>query len=187
MNSPVINPQDSSNDKRHLIEVRTSLGKGRGIFAKEDIPYETTILAEKPLLWSSDMSDCDTLSRFSLLSPPDQAAYRRLHSFPRARLATIPDLSKEDRHVLEIFDANSFGVGGDGVVYLMGSRFNHSCEPNVAFVTNVDGTKFFLANRDIAKDEELFISYGHHSGDNEKRKAWLKEMWDFECHCSKCV
>jgi hypothetical protein len=38
------------NDNRHLIEIKDCLGKGKGIFAKENIPAATLVLSENSLL-----------------------------------------------------------------------------------------------------------------------------------------
>jgi hypothetical protein len=44
-------PKDSpEKDKRHLLETKDTLGKGKGIFAKKNIPCGTLVLSEKPLL-----------------------------------------------------------------------------------------------------------------------------------------
>ncbi|TID19145.1 SET domain containing protein [Venturia nashicola] len=186
MNSPMMDLQDSLNDERHLIQVKISPGKGQGVFAKEMIDAGTTVSAEAPLL-RSNMSDHDIVYQVIRLSSEDRAAYLYLHRFPQARFAARPTFPQGDRTIIDIFAANSFRVGREGAVYLLGSRFNHSCNPNVAIMTGVDGTKFFMTADKIAKDQELFISYGHHSGSKEERKSWLKDTWGFDCQCAECV
>lgn len=186
MKSPLMNPRDSSADGRHLLEMRTSSGKGQGLFAKEKIDTGITILAETPLL-KSNMSDSDIVNQFLRLSPDSRAAYQQLHSFPQARLTDRPSFSDMERTIIDIFAANSFRVGSEGVIYLIGSRFNHSCTPNIAVMTDPRGGKFFIATENIAKDQELYISYGRHSGTPKERKAWLKETWGFDCQCPECL
>lgn len=181
-----MSPQDSADDERHFIEIRASPGRGQGLFAKEKIEIGATILSESPLL-RSDMSGRDIFDHFLRLSSDNQAAYQQLHSFPQARVANRPQFPPMERRIMEIFAANSFRVGNEGVMYLMGSRFNHSCGPNIAVMTDPNGRKYFMATENIAMNQELFISYGHHSGTPEERKAWLRETWGFDCQCPECV
>jgi SET and MYND domain-containing protein len=68
------------------------------------------------------------------------------------------------------------------------SYFNHSCSPNVE-KRRRDREWQFWAARDIAPDEQLFISYlGGDEKDmqHEERIEGLKEMWGFSCLCTKC-
>lgn len=63
-------------------------------------------------------------------------------------------------------------VSGNAALVLgYGSLFNHSYEPNITASENLeDGTMEFLATRDIAKGEELFIDY---TSGNPDRELWF--------------
>jgi SET domain-containing protein len=77
-----------------------------------------------------------------------------------------------------------FGWG----VWPEASYFNHSCSPNVT-KRRIDRVWRFWAARDIAPDEQLFISYlgGDEKGlQDEERIQRLKEMWGFSCLCTRC-
>lgn len=68
------------------------------------------------------------------------------------------------------------------------SRFNHSCEPNVELYLDNDDITRGIASRRIKSGEQLFISYfGDNTLDLFHSKDDLKETWNFQCECSKCL
>jgi hypothetical protein len=72
-------------------------------------------------------------------------------------------------------------------MYLEGSFFNHNCDPNVLRI-RFQRKMLFVAARDIAKDEELCITYinaPRHS--KSERSELLREHYDFDCSCDTCV
>lgn len=91
-----------------------------------------------------------------------------------------------------IFVTNSSGhitnnQEGRGV-YPVFSRINHACVPNARYGWNETIQRFTVhVNRDIEKDEQIFISYLPLAYDiRVKRAKSLKETWDFECACKAC-
>ncbi|KAJ5538643.1 TPR domain protein [Penicillium frequentans] len=93
------------------------------------------------------------------------------------------DIPEFHRTVLSIFKANAFG----GMIFLTGSRINHSCIPNLNFAYNgllEKGT--FHAVRDIAAGEELTVMYI--DGVNRPRTRRQSELlqWGFLCICPAC-
>ncbi|RDW89756.1 hypothetical protein BP6252_01788 [Coleophoma cylindrospora] len=87
----------------------------------------------------------------------------------------------------EIGDAGSecFGYG----LWPVASYWNHSCAPNVQKKRTGRMWRFW-ANNDIAKGQELCISYlggDERSMEVVDRKAQLKDVWGFDCACSKCL
>ena len=91
--------------------------------------------------------------------------------------------------------SNSFGIWElpispdsenlGSAMYPSASYFNHSCDPNVTKIRQ--GRKvLFITSRDVARDEELCISYGHTDRDLEERRQVLRDWWGFTCNCSRC-
>lgn len=83
-------------------------------------------------------------------------------------------------------------LGGDAAsagsaLYLLGSLFNHSCEPNVhvTFPGN-DSTAVFTAARQIAEGEQLFITYIDAGQELDARQEYLAFAYGFRCHCVRC-
>jgi predicted RNA-binding Zn-ribbon protein involved in translation (DUF1610 family) len=82
----------------------------------------------------------------------------------------------------------SSGIG----VYNVGANFNHSCDPNVTWMHPPEeddmprNTIVFAATRDIAKGEQLFITYINVNQSFEDRKIALT-TYQFQCRCPKCL
>lgn len=151
-----------------------------------------------PAVWSS-------LLRLTMDERPYKSLYE-LQGHKRSYqqlLNVVPDplesscTSNLCRIVVQAASHNAFGIRSGGedneeymgyAVYPQASYFNHSCEPNLSKQRH--GTSWhFSCNQDIAKDQELCISY---LGGDEKdldvtaRRAKLASVWGFECQCQRC-
>lgn len=69
------------------------------------------------------------------------------------------------------------------------SRFNHSCAPNLYYITDEHNIGHCIAVRPIKQGEQLFISYLDEMNfkTTKQRQDYIKEIWDFTCKCEKCV
>ena len=95
---------------------------------------------------------------------------------------------------LKKVDRNCFGLGflnGKSVcgIVFNGSRFNHSCCPNLSFECTHSPTQIsFTTTRTIKAGEELTITYLSKQPSNlnyfERQKAL--EQYGFICCCPKC-
>ncbi|XMA13710.1 hypothetical protein WAI453_006501 [Rhynchosporium graminicola] len=193
MQTATTSSNQSSLNANDYVEVRDTNGKGMGTFATRTIASGTRIIAEAGLLQiDRKTSDAATIVQaFESLSSSRQSAYLSLHefacdSFIRAAERELgqywENTPKIHRRVLGIWAANSFGD-----VFLLGSRINHSCIPNVNFAYNSTlGKQTFHAVREIAAGEELTIMYNQ--GTNllrNQRQTELRE-WGFTCGCPAC-
>ncbi|RXW13223.1 hypothetical protein EST38_g12634 [Candolleomyces aberdarensis] len=78
-------------------------------------------------------------------------------------------------------------MGGYGAVTKIGSRFNHSCIPDVGH--GFDASTFtmrFIALRDIKKGSQIFTSYASFNATKAERQKALAP-YGFECTCRACV
>ncbi|KAI8941268.1 hypothetical protein NX059_002498 [Plenodomus lindquistii] len=165
----VLQPQHLLNrciDARHLIEIRRSGSKGFGIFAKANIRRGTRILAESPLLKTkpAQPSSGDIMWAFQQLPTPQRNAFLRLHEFasPTLRKDVAEEVGQSWDSLPEIYKQvlSIHAINNIDSVYLHGSRFNHSCIPNVDYTFNSNIQKqTFHAVRDIVAGEELNIMY----------------------------
>jgi hypothetical protein len=73
------------------------------------------------------------------------------------------------------------------LLYIEGSMFNHSCNPNCHWQINND-TLYIYASIDISYNTELTISYlsGIESFDGRFRRNSLMKL-NFVCSCTKCI
>jgi hypothetical protein len=180
-------------DSRHLIEVRNSIGKGLGIFATSDIPRGTRVIAEAALLkidWNHGDAR-DILQAFESLPASKQSSYLKLHGFACAEFRsaaenetgqswqTMPELQWR---VFSIFAANAFGD-----VFLLGSRINHSCIPNIhlAYNSNLEKETFHSV-REISAGEELTITYNDGINRTKNQRQAELDKWGFTCTCPAC-
>ncbi|KAF1952906.1 TPR domain protein, partial [Byssothecium circinans] len=184
---------ETKQDSRHLVEMRKSTGKGLGIFAIADIPRGTRVIAEAALL-KIDRNNTDArniLYAFESLSASQQGSYLELHGFACAafRHAAEQEMGRSwqempelQRRVLAIFAANAFGD-----VFLLGSRINHSCIPNIHFAYNsILEKETFHAVRDITAGEELTISYNNGVNRTKSQRQAELDNWGFICTCAAC-
>ena len=75
---------------------------------------------------------------------------------------------------------------GCALSVLMGWH-NHSCIPNAQAEVRDDGHVTISALRDLAKDEEVLISYVDATESYDERRKTLAMHYGFECRCERCV
>lgn len=174
-----------------LVEVKASALKGLGVFTKANIPCGSRVFAEPALLEVKGESAKDIVRAFESLPLSQQNLYLDLHRYACQRFKRAVEREMEQgwkkilelhRRVLAIYAVNAFGN-----VFLLGSRINHSCIPNIHFANNsVLEQETFHAVRDIMAGEELTITYI--SGTNHTRSQRQAELdkWGFQCTCPAC-
>lgn len=187
--------------------MRSSPGKGRGLFALQDIPRGSCIFAEKPLVALN--LQCDIFEEMGKLSTAERESFDALTyhmSNVDLRLPNFRDMARRNRAAagktgaeLEravddcmktqaIFMTNSVRMNSDtdGGVFLTYSRVNHSCTPNVNNGWNPTlGKGTLFAIRDIKKSEELLTTYIDPLATRAQRAVQLK-AWGIECNCKAC-
>jgi hypothetical protein len=82
-------------------------------------------------------------------------------------------------------------------LFLESSFLNHNCTPNldVSFTHGPGGRREItlnaIANVDIPKGDQLFISYvdadSEPYNDGDDRRAFLRAAYGFECRCPRCL
>lgn len=91
-------------------------------------------------------------------------------------------------HIHDVFQKNGIGFSGDARpgcgLWLRTAYINHCCLPNVERL--IEGEVLVLrAVKDIEQDEEITMSYGDFSSQQEKQQAFQR-IWDFTCTCTLC-
>lgn len=127
-----------------LYAIKTSPGKGRGVFATKAIAAGTQIMKDRVALrvqkHGPSVREADVLKRFNLLNKADQERFLGLHEGKRqynlkARYSgsgRVRLLQTTHRRVLTPRAANVFGGDGSTTLYFEVSLINHACVPNVA-------------------------------------------------------
>lgn len=72
-------------------------------------------------------------------------------------------------------------------VYLRGSMFNHSCDPNI-HASFISRSLFVHAIKPLPPGSPLELCYGPQVGESrlEDRQRWLEERYFFSCKCRAC-
>lgn len=79
--------------------------------------------------------------------------------------------------------APDFGYTGGSGLYLRASMMNHSCDYNARFLSSfVSSEKILFATRDIAKDEQICISYIEDPSGKTAIQTWVLFLSPF---CSR--
>lgn len=119
---------------RPLLAVRDSPGRGRGVFAAAPLASRATV-AVSPVLFFGD-AEYEAHGRHTAL-----AGYTFLWRPPRGTPGEL-------------------GARGHALALGAGSLFNHAREPNTGWLCDfAERAIRYVALRDIAVGEELFISY----------------------------
>ncbi|SPQ25777.1 0f64f5e1-8546-4b25-b755-685281cc512f [Thermothielavioides terrestris] len=172
------------------IELKPSAGKGWGVFAKQKIQRGALILQEKPLFVirkaRADITEEDVGRAFQQLSPQQKQQFALLRD----------NATRIFPCLLMAFAENCFNLasGSDAWVslppaeglFLLHSRFNHSCLPNAKVPTGIVGDEIAsFATRDILAGEEITICYGpvFECLTRQERHQAL----GFTCDCRACL
>lgn len=148
-----------------LWEIKPSPGKGRGLFAAQEILKGTHVLVETPLLavsppalvpgmgYSLSAMAADVEREYSRLSAEQQEEYLSCHE---QRLEG--DGRDELGRLMAILRSNAYNLDdGRVAMYPKVALINHSCQPNVLNADN-RGTRVIVATRDIREGEEVCSS-----------------------------
>ncbi|KAF2835421.1 SET domain-containing protein [Patellaria atrata CBS 101060] len=191
--------------------IRTSPGRGLGIFTTRPIPAGTRLIAEPPLLSvpHGRYRVADLEARYAALTPSQQALYASLGSshtqrakhwgvgvykhIPRWDLERVREIQAIRcagvKSVGSIFVTNCMGMGADGEgagVFPTAARCNHSCVPNACFAWNERlGAETVHAVRDLEMGEEVLVSYCYVLHARDLRR-WELRGYGFECECEVC-
>jgi len=193
-----------------MFAIRTSPGKGLGIFALRQIPRGTCIFSEQPLvaLPAGAKGHEDVHKEFEKLSalqlqhfgslacnmgvihPGVEHVVRSRLAHEGKRGAELDEATGEELKLRAIFQTNSVMMGSSGEygigVFPTYSRLNHSCIPNVHCSFNPKlGQETIFAVRSIEKGEEILTSYIHLLRTRGQRAAELKQ-WGINCDCKAC-
>ena len=106
-------------------------------------------------------------------------AYRKDHpvSWENFEEAEINELLAKAQY-------DAFQVNGTPALFPHLSALNHSCNPNTS-VWYAKDKVLVLARRNIAKNEEICVSYAPVATDRIQRRAKLS-FYGFECKCERC-
>ncbi|TBU44239.1 SET domain-containing protein [Dichomitus squalens] len=156
-------------------------GKGKGLLATRPIARGELILAEEPLLSQSQPHSIATvLAALSSLSDNDQRRYFSLANALKGDYPPPLGIFKTNAPPCGDHDASRGHAAASAAIFVIGSRFNSSCQPNVNNYWNGSLQKItFWATSDIAEGEELCICYGDLWKARDDRRHRLESSFRF--------
>jgi hypothetical protein len=169
------------------VRIKASLNAGGlGMFAQQCYAVGDVIIREAPLVVLQDhlveSVGAEYLEQiFSTLTISSDLAARNL-SDSFALLSGKPSL-------MGIVASNCIPVANKSTALFASiCRINHGCRPNARFIWREDlGQELVVALRPIFFAEEITVSYrGESYLPSVRRRALLKENFNFECGCSAC-
>ncbi|EXJ78322.1 hypothetical protein A1O3_09483 [Capronia epimyces CBS 606.96] len=163
-------------------KLKPSPGKGWGAFATRRIEQGAMILKEKPLFVlrkpHQEITEADIRAAFDRLGPSEKRQFLLLRDNGSSPFSNMERLCAENSFTLS---TNSPGHG----LFLLHSRFNHSCVPNSKVPTTGDEVIVSYATRDIDADEEITFCY---NTDFECRTRHERhQALRFTCDCKACL
>jgi hypothetical protein len=166
--------------------LKPSPRKGWGAFATRQIKRGSLILREKPLFIIQKPQE-------EITEEDVRAAYQHLPPNQKQQLLCLRDnASRSFTCMVEAFAENSFAIPSRNTpgclvhgLFLLHSRFNHSCIPNSKIPTTSGETIARFATRDIVAGEEITFCY---KTDFELRTRHERhQALQFVCDCKACL
>ncbi|KFY31565.1 hypothetical protein V493_00994 [Pseudogymnoascus sp. VKM F-4281 (FW-2241)] len=142
---------------------------GMGAFAVTDIPESTVIMKELALFLATDGKG-HLEEELGKLSAEERTEFSKLACY---------ELLDRDRDIA-IFKTNRFRTGCSSGIFLVASRFNHSCNPIIRYSYDYQQRELiFSTRRNVKEGEELTIMYTPNPQD-------LSMDYGFLCDCGVC-
>lgn len=102
----------------------------------------------------------------------------------------ICKLIKQPKNAIQVYlKYNHFDNDNNRYLYLLASKFNHSCTPNCSW-TITDGLIKITSLQKILPSEECTISYLDFSKSDLSKKSRqniILDNYDFVCKCKECI
>ncbi|KAH8103018.1 SET domain-containing protein [Cristinia sonorae] len=158
--------------------------RGKGLVATRKIKRGELLLADKPLLILSPLSSNSTLLvALSRCSREQQQHFFSLPNSFKGRLLPAQGIFESNALLLPGSNSQHENAG----VFLLASRFNSSCAPNVSKCWNPAlRIMLFRTLRDVQEGEELCFNYCDVLGTREQRREDIMEERNFLCRCTVC-
>jgi len=194
-----------------LLEIKYT-DKGVGIFAKDDIPINTVIIKEIPIIYNSSniykylnlplfkqlsklllvLLNSDNKEQFLKLVPHIEdkyiIKYNRIEEYHKKYFKDI------DKETICLYFSkimrNAFYFNNHiPSILFYGTQINHSCDPNVNYKPK-GKYMIFTTIMNISKDNELYGLYINSETaktmNRQMRQQYLLNHYAFECKCNKC-
>jgi hypothetical protein len=170
-------------------ELKPSPGKGWGAFATRRIGRGAMILKEKPLFIirksHEEITEEDVWTAFQQLVPREKEQFLCLRDNAFKPFIHMTQACAENSFAMSNYtrrQANEPPIHG---LFLLHSRFNHSCIPNSKIPTSGGEIITSFATRDIVAGEEITFCYNTDFACRTRRDR--HQTLRFVCVCKACL
>lgn len=176
-------------EQEETFHVQDTPDKGRGLIAARPIRRGEFLFSESPLFTLPPSPNNSTvLGALAKCTREEQRQYFLLANSYRGKL--LPALA--------IFETNFLLLGNGTLraspkqqevagIFLLASRFNSSCTPNVSKAWDeIRNVMVFRTLRDVAEGEELCFNYCDVLATKGERMQALSSEFGFDCLCDAC-
>lgn len=181
--------------------IEETAGKGFGVFAKRKVAKGECILVESPIFVVEEqclLAHEQQLADFKRCGCIEDDVESKLVSLLEVASAECrssfwllcDSFTYSGTSACGILLSNGIGVGStlkDSGIFSTGSRFNHSCLPNMCYSWQEESnTCLFHAACEIEQGQELTLSYISAYMPTDMRQQVLMGRYKFECMCYSC-
>ena len=178
-----------------LVEVKAIAGSGLGLFARQACEVGACLVREKPLFVNRSSGWASASTQEEAESMAFQQASAQIPLLPATLKAAVMDLA--DVHSSPDGSKTPAGIArtnmiplagtGDGALFALSARINHSCLPNARWCWREDkGCLHIFAMRPLKPGEQITVAYSKRYARRTARLKLLQEQFRFVCTCSLC-
>ncbi|EKM57569.1 uncharacterized protein PHACADRAFT_251260 [Phanerochaete carnosa HHB-10118-sp] len=189
--TPSTTPTASIEEQEETFFVQDVPGNGKGVVAARSIRKGEFLFSEPPLFTlNPSPTNSMLLGALSKCTRDEQRQYFTLANSYRKRL--LPALAIWETNFLLLGNGTHLKaapqpLGELAGIFLLASRINSSCTPNVSKSWDeIRNVMVFRTLRDVQDGEELCFNYCDVLSAQDERKRTLMEEFGFDCTCDAC-
>ena len=194
--------------ENELFEIRETK-KGRGLFARKDLPRGTLILTERVVAVHfpeveriDDWIDPDFWKKLSASEDNSRDIEKMVHNYisgktqdEKSIISKLASTISGFHHLASTFLTNRLRLTSGCNIFGLGVHFsllNHACIPNACVSsgeyddTQGRATVWIKSAKEIKAGQEISVSYVNLNIARKERRALTRKLFEFSCICTTC-
>lgn len=181
---------DIIESEEEIFSVQEVPNRGNGLVAVRAIGRGEVVLTESPLFsLTPSPSNSSVLSALSQCSRDEQRQFFALSNEYKGHLLPALGIFESNALYYHTIDKREQGDGVQELagLFLLASRFNSSCTPNVSRCWDPSQQlMIFRTLQNVQEGEELCFNYCDVLGTKEQRREDVMQERNFLCRCEAC-
>lgn len=180
-------PNALNSTDRHLARCLIRVGRVKNVAKNAEVDAAEKQLVERYLQLDSHAND----KSIKLIADVHADFYDRMLIIRRylngnAYLSTLSNGEIVEHECRRRYYSAKFPFIAGSVICLELADIVHACDPSASAVLRDDGFVRLVANRDIASDDDISLSYTDNLMTTDRRRLNLRQSFGIECECSLC-